>query len=204
MTADSGDDQVLDLAFALNGRAVADDYAELLWSGLHAALPWLEDDPAAGVHPLYGTSPGQGEQYLSRRSRLMLRLGAANAARARALCGMRLELGSTVEVGAATVRLLAPARVLYSPFVDVGACEEQAFLAECGRLLAALGIEAKTVAGKARAMTVAGKRLEGYSLMLYGMDADASLRLQHGGLGSGRKFCCGIFVPHKSVAAVGE
>ena len=204
MNAEALDDGVVDLAFALNGRAVADDYAELLWSGLRAALPWLADNAAAGVHPLSGISPGQGEHYLSRRSRLVLRLAKEDVERAQALSGMRLDLGSPVEVGAATVRALGPAQVLYSSFVELGTADEPLFLAECRSLLAAMAVEGKMVAGKARSMTVAGRELQGYSLMLHGLGAAASLRLQHRGLGAGRKHCCGVFVPHKSIAAVGE
>ena len=33
--------------------------------------------------------------------------------------------------------------------------------------------------------------------------ADASLALQQHGIGTGRRFGCGLFVPHKSAAAVG-
>jgi CRISPR-associated protein Cas6 len=43
----------------------------------------------------------------------------------------------------------------------------------------------------------------GYSLMLHELSPDDSLRMQAIGLGKERKFGCGIFVPHKSAAAVG-
>lgn len=200
MTA--ADIEVVDLAFALTGQAVAEDYAELLWQGLRGCLPWLED-AAAGVHPLAGTSPGQGELYLSKRSRLMLRLPADMVEQARALSGMRLDLGGPVAVGAAVVRPLAPARDLYSPFVQVDAADEEAFLAECRRLLADLGITTRLVVGKTRSMRLEGRLLQGFSLMAHGLEAEPSQRLLRAGLGSGRKLGCGIFVQHKSVAAVG-
>lgn len=200
----SGGDGIVDLVFALSGRAVADDYADLLWQELRAVLPWLEEEAAAGVHPLTGTSPGQGERYLSRRSRLTLRLATPRVEQARALCGTRLDLGGPVEVGAAKERALWPAKVLYSTFVQLGLAEEVAFLAECRRLLDELGIGAQLVSGKARSMQAAGRQRQGFSLMLHGLGVDESLRLQRTGLGLERKRGCGIFVPHKSVAAVGE
>ena len=43
-----------------------------------------------------------------------------------------------------------------------------------------------------------------FSLMLHGLTASDSLRLQELGLGRHRLLGCGIFVPHKSAAAVGE
>jgi CRISPR-associated protein Cas6 len=195
---------VADVVFALNGHAVAEDYAELLWLGLREVLPWLAEDAVAGVHPLSGTSPGQGEQYLSRRSRLVLRLAVDRIDAARALSGARLDLGGTVEVGAATVRALGVARTLYSPFVDVGITDEEAFLAECRRRLADMAPAAKLIAGKARALRAEEGIRKGFSLMLHGLGADDSLRIQHSGLGEGRKRGCGVFVPHKSVVAVSD
>lgn len=196
--------EVVDLSFSLTGQAVAEDHADLLWQALRAGLPWLEEDAMAGVHPLAGTSPGQdGELYLSRRSRLTLRLAAGRVAAAQVLCGARLELGgSPVLVGAATVKPLRAAAVVYSSFVHVGPADEAAFLAECRRLLDALGIEARLVAGKARGMRAEGRRMEGFSLMLHGLGEEQSLHLQHRGLGAERKRGCGVFVPHKAIAAV--
>lgn len=196
---------VVDLSFTLTGRAVAEDYADPLWQALRGALPWLEAEASVAVHPLLGTSPGQaGELYLSRRTRLILRLPAQRVEDARKLSGARLTVGGDeVAVGEAVVKPLWAAAVLYSSFVHVGAADEAAFMAECLRQLAELGVETRLMAGKARGMAVDGRRLEGFSLMLHGLEEDASLRVQRQGLGAERKRGCGVFVPHKSVAAVG-
>lgn len=195
-------EEIVDLVFALSGQVVAEDYADPLWQALRGALPWLEED-AAAVHPLAGTSLAQGERYLSKHSRLLLRLSGNRVERARALCGMRLDLGGAVEVGAMTVRALGPTQVLHSPFVQVGLADDLAFLAKCRRLLDDLGVEGHMVSGKARSMQGADSRLQGFSLMLHGLGSEDSLRLQRTGLGADRKHGCGVFVPHKSVAVVG-
>lgn len=196
---------VVDLSFALAGRALADDHADSLWHALREVLPWLEEEPLAAVHPLLGTSHGpEGQLYLSRRTRLILRLPAQRVADARTLSGVCLAVGGeAVEVGAATVKPLWAAAVLYSSFVHVGAAEESAFLGECRRQLDELGVDTQLMAGKARRMTVAERPVEGFSLMLHGLGEDASLRVQQQGLGAERKRGCGVFVPHKSVVAVG-
>ena len=199
----SGGDEVVDLAFGLAGHDIPEDYADPLWLALRDVLPWLEEDEAAGVHPLARISSGQGRHYLSKYTRLMLRLNAARVDAARALTGARLDLGGTVEVGAAKVRVLAPAKVMYSHFVALGVVEEEAFVAECRRQLAALGIDARLVVGMTQTMRVAGQPVQGFSLMLHGLRAEDSLRLQSVGLGTLRKRGCGIFVQHKSVAPVG-
>jgi hypothetical protein len=45
--------------------------------------------------------------------------------------------------------------------------------------------------------------VRGFSLLLHGLTPAQSLAVQESGLGEGRKLGCGIFVPHKSVVAVG-
>lgn len=194
----------VDLIFVLEGRAVAEDYADLLWQSLRRTLPWLEADADAAVHPLVGTSPGRGELYLSGRSRLVLRVAAEDAERALALSGAELDLGAPVRVGAATRRPLGETKVLYSHFVDVGLADEIAFLAECRRLLDAAQVGGEMVAGRPQRMRVGDDERRGFSLMLHGLNAAESLRLQHAGLGNERKRCCGVFIPHKAVASVGE
>ena len=42
-----------------------------------------------------------------------------------------------------------------------------------------------------------------FSMMLHGLGPEQSLRLQQRGLGPHRLLGCGLFVPHKSAAAVG-
>ncbi len=192
--------EVVDLAFSLAGSGVPEDYADALWRALSGALPWLADDEAIGVHPLARVSPANGRCYLSKHARLTLRLASAQVERARALCGTRLELDEAVAVGEAKLRPLSAAKVMYSPFVAVGLADEAAFLAECRRQLAQLEIEAQPVVGKAHAMRVGDAAVHGFSLMLHGLRAEHSLRLQHAGLGAQRKRGCGIFVQHRSIA----
>lgn len=192
--------EVVDLAFALAGGGVPEDYADPLWQALCAALPWLAEDAALGVHPLARISPAAGRCYLSKHTRLTLRLAADQVERARALCGTRLDLGEAIEIGAAKLRPLAPAKVMYSHFVALGPDAEDAFLAECRRQLGELEIEAQPVVGMAQAMRADDATVRGFSLMLHGLRAEHSLRLQRAGLGTQRKRGCGIFVQHRSIA----
>jgi CRISPR-associated protein Cas6 len=196
---------VVDIVFGLRGRVVDLDHADRLWRGLHLRMPWLDGEEGAGVHPLAGVSRGDGEMYLTRRARLTLRLPRHRGDDARMLVGARLDLGGEVEVAdETTVRPLAPAKVLYSPFVTMGETDEGRFLAACREQLAAAGIVGDLVCGKARQATGEYGGWSGFSLMVHGLGAEESLRLQRQGLGGERKRGCGIFVPHKAVAAVGE
>lgn len=197
--------EMVDLAFALRGAAIAPDYADDLWRELSRCLPWLAEDDAVAVHPLAGVSVGQGTLYLSSRSRLILRLSMARAEATRTLIGQCLDLGGKAEVGQATMRRLVPAPVLYSSFVVYGPAEESEFLVAAGKELEGLGFGSpRLICGKARHAAAAAGEHHGFSLMVHGLKIEDSLRLQRTGLGGQRKRGCGIFVQHKSVVAVGE
>jgi CRISPR-associated protein Cas6 len=200
----------VDLQFALQGHAVPPDYADVLWCAVREVLPWLEAETLAGIHPLSGLSPSAEGWYLSRRSHLTLRLARNLAAAAKPLVGARLQLGGhTVEVGAARVRELARAPVLKAKFVSFGpasddaAKAEAAFHAACVEELAALGVPPRMICGKPQRTHTSEGVLTGFSLVLLDLKADAALLLQRHGLGGERKRGCGIFIPHKSMAAVG-
>lgn len=203
---------VVDLQFPLRGRAVPLDYADVLWHALRERLPWLDEEEMAGIHPLYGLSPGQGEWYLSGRSHLNLRLPRARIDAAGALSGVCIDLsGASVELGKATARELATTPVLYAKFVTLGAVDadadlpdEAVFFAACGSELAALDLAPNSVlCGKRQTARTTGGVLHGFSLMVTGLKEAANLRLQEHGLGKDRKRGCGIFVAHKSSIAAG-
>ncbi len=197
--------EMVDLVFSVRGEAVAADHAWLLRQAVVARLPWLGDDESAGIHPLAGLS-GIGEvRYLNRRARLTLRLPRQRAAAAAALNGSEMDLGATVTIeGQGGLRELRPVATLYASFVCVGRDDEVEFLGECRRELEAWLPEPRMVCGKARRAAAERRTLRGFSLMLHGLRGEEALRLQRLGLGEARQLGCGIFVPHKSVAAVGE
>ena len=203
---------IVDMQFVLRGRMVPLDYADVLWQAVREALPWLETETLAGIHPLYGLSPGQGEWYLSRRSHLNLRLPRDRVSAAEALISTRLNLsGAAVEIGTATVRQLAAVPVLYAKFVtlgiaarDTGIPDEKDFFTACLQQLAALGMTPRSIiCGKRQSARAPAGVLHGFSLMVSGLEAEANLRLQQCGLGQERMRGCGVFIQHKSMAAVG-
>lgn len=208
-TIDDTVPDMADLQFVLHGETVPHDYADLLWQAVHAELPWLGEEAPAGLHPLYGLSPGDAVWYLSRRSRLTLRLPHGRLADAHALDGRELLIGGhRVRIAIAGERALAHARVIYSPFVTFGlgadgaAMGEDDFLTHCQQALAALGMTPHLVCGKAQRAATATGLLNGFSLLVTGLEQEDNLRLQRLGLGCERKRGCGIFMPHKSMAAV--
>ena len=197
---------MVDVVFSLEDGSFDDDHADALSLAVRRSLPWFDDEPEAGILPLSGLAHGNnGVCFVGRRSRLVLRLPIRRSASADFLAGSRLDLGgSWLTLGKSSIRPLFPARgVVYSHLVSVGTADEIEFLALCKSLLEKRSLKPQLISGKARELRVAQDRVCGFSLMLHGLGAADSLALQEVGLGSHRAFGCGIFIPHKSVVAVG-
>lgn len=207
---------VADVRYRIRCAALPVDHARALYAALRAALPWLETEPRAGVHALHGAESGNGwlrpedpDQLLplSRRTRLALRLPRARLPEAAALCGRALEVGGVpLQVGAAALRPLRAWTTVfarYVTFADAGGGED-AFLARCAEELRALDVAApRLLPGRAHDVAGPDGVLHCRSLLLDGLEAAQSLRLQERGLGAGQRYGCGLFLPHKSLAAVG-
>lgn len=191
---------MLDIAFDLEGEAPDRDYRRRLATALEAALPWLADEPEAGVHRLNLAAGGQ--TLLSRRTRLTLRVPRARATAVEALSGSVLAVApGTLRLGRPHRRELLPHGTLYAHFVASKDEDEGAFLETVAAELKTLGVPCRTICG--RGATLESGVLHGYSLMLDGLGAAHAIRVLEAGLGPHRRLGCGIFVPHKSAAAVG-
>lgn len=195
--------EMIDVAFALEGDAVPREHRFALAEALQDALPWLGDEQHAGVHRLKLVASGDGaEALVSPRTRLMLRVPRGRAEAVDALAGAELSLGRRrIRAGRSQRRELLPHGTLYAPLVAADSRDEAQFLVAVQLALDALGVRAQPVCGRWQAAE--GGRLIGCSLMLSGLDRDQSLALLQRGLGPHRRLGCGLFVPHRSAAAVG-
>ncbi len=196
---------MVDVAFALSGRALPRDHRWALARSLAEALPSLADDPLAAVQPVKLVH-GSGEPaLLSARSRLSLRVGRAQAPSAMTLAGRTLEVdGCEIRLGDAQIRELLPHTTLYAHFVDAEEADEAGFLRTVGEALERMQVRCQRVCGREQHLRGPQRELHGYSLMLHGLREAAAIRILEQGLGGHRWMGCGVFVPHKSAAAVGE
>lgn len=196
---------MVDVAFALHGRALPRDHRWALAEALSEALPLLAEDPRTAVHPVRLVQ-GSGEPaLLSARSRLVLRVPREGAEAVLALGGRTLQVsGCEIRLGEAQRRELLPHTTLYAHFVDAGEADEIGFLAAMSDELASLEVRCPVVCGREQRLRGPKQALHGYSLMLHGLREAPSLRILERGLGAHRLMGCGVFVPHKSAAAVGE
>jgi CRISPR-associated protein Cas6 len=197
--------EMVDLSFALHGRTLPRDHRLLLARALAEALPGLGDDPRVAVLPVKLVSGDADPALLSARSRLVVRIPRGSAAGLQALAGCRLRVGdSELTLGDVQLRDLLPHSTLYAHFVDAGSADEVGFLGAVDAQLARLGVPCHPVCGREQQLQGPARRLHGYSLMLHGLRARDSLRMLEQGLGEHRLMGCGVFVPHKSAAAVGD
>ena len=112
--------------------------------------------------------------------------------------------GHELRLGPPQARELLPHGTLYAHFVDAGEADEAGFLEAMGAELAQLEVRCQRICGRERHVRGPLRTLHGYSLMLHGLREAAALRVLEHGLGAHRLLGCGVFVPHKSAAAVGE
>jgi CRISPR-associated protein Cas6 len=193
---------MIDVAFVLSGDPLPRDHRYALAQALEQALPWLADTPQVGVHGLNLVAGGGAEALVSGRTRLKLRLPRARGEAACALAGAELRLvGRSLRVGTAQQRELVPHHTLYAHLVASEDGDEPAFMRMVQRELERLAVRCRPVCGMHR--VVEGGALPGFGLMLDGLTPDQSLTLLESGLGAHRRLGCGLFVGHKSAAAVG-
>jgi len=204
-------DDVIDLAFSIKCRTLPVDHAAALADAVVRELPWIDEEPEAGIHSIHTADSGNGWErptgadeilYLSRRTKLILRMPRERADQAReALSGKTLDVeGNTMEVGKADQRLLAQTTTVYSRYVVAGEEEENAFLARTVEELKSRRLQFKKVlCGKSFVINTADGPVTTRSLLVADMPYIDAVRLQEQGVGPHRTMGCGLFIPHKTV-----
>jgi CRISPR-associated protein Cas6 len=191
-----------DMVFDLEGRTVPAGYNFALWDEVAHILPWLENEPAAGILPLRGSETPHG-LLLALRAKLTLRLPATQREEAYALCGKTLTVGAgTLLVGAAFERSFQPHNTLHAHIVE-GKEDEAAFIDGIAHQLSEMKIACKWICGKRQKIADGNQEIRGYSLVLHDLKPDESLELQRTGLNGQHHYGCGIFVPYKTIAGLG-
>jgi CRISPR-associated protein Cas6 len=197
---------MVDVAFALAGDALPREHRQALARALTTRLPWLAELPQAGVHRI-NVSAGAGPlALLSGRSRLTLRVPRTLAPALDELVGARLVLGdSRLTLGGPPLqRELLPHGTLYAHHVAAADDDEIGFLAAVDAELQQLGVACRRMCGRLQRLAGEDQPLPAFSLMLDGLSPGDALRMLEHGIGAHRLWGCGLFVPHKSAAAVGH
>ncbi|MGA8032129.1 MAG: type I-MYXAN CRISPR-associated protein Cas6/Cmx6, partial [Casimicrobiaceae bacterium] len=95
-----------------------------------------------------------------------------------------------------------PWATLHAQRVALDVVDEVAFGDEIIRRLATHDVRCEYMTGRRRVQRAGERDIEGYSVVLHGLRPEQSLRVQCEGIGADRALGWGIFIPHKSIAAV--
>ena len=196
---------MVDVSFAVRGASLPDEHRRPLVGALLERLPWLADVPGIGVHRINTAAGSDQRVLLSGRSRLVLRVPRARVAEVAALAGTRLDVGTdAIDLPQPpSVRELLPHGTLYAHAVQAPGVDEVEFLAAIDAELDAMRVSCRRICGRARRLLHEGAGRCSYGLMLDQLGPDDALAVLEAGLGEYRLYGCGLFVPHKSAAAVG-
>jgi len=210
-------DDVVDLAFRVDCPTLPLDHAHALSSALQQQLPWLQEEAHAGVHLIHGAASGNGWfrpqdtqdalLHLSRRTRMRLRLPRHRLDDARQLSGEKLDIdGHPLRIGASEVFLLSSLPTLFARYVITRAdVDEAEFLQQAADQLQSMDINCrKMLGGISHILAFPDAPVVTRSLMVADLEPEQSVHLQQVGLGEGRTFGCGLFLPHKGIKAVKE
>lgn len=201
----------VDLLFTTHGGAVPTDHGYPLYAALSRVVPaFHEADAGVRFAPLTGVVGERGRLRLTERSHLRVRLPADAIPKVLPLAGQAVDVaGTTVRLGPPSVLALRPAATLQARLVTFKHCDEpERFLATAKAKLAELEvagglvirvIESGPRAGEPRRRVVRVKEraIVGYAVVVSGLGADDSIRLQERGLGGRTRLGCGFFLPVK-------
>ena len=208
-------DDVVDVSFKLICRQLPTTHAWDLAQALYQALPWLKEEPEAGIHQIHGATSGNGWErppdgeliHLSRRSRMHIRVPKHRIEAVQSLTGTNLDIaGHALEVGESAIKPLQPQATVFARYVIMpSGLDEDGFLDRVADELRQRGILVrKMLCGIGHTVSTPEQDFETRSVMIADLDKRTSIDLQETGIGPGRHLGCGIFLPHKGIKPVGE
>jgi CRISPR-associated protein Cas6 len=204
----------IDLIFPVSGTTIPREHGYVLYAALSRLTPALHEAKDIGIFPIRGTPGGDGMLLLGRLSALRLRVPTDRLPALLPLAGKGIDLdGNRVHIGVPRVGALVPAPKLASSFVliklshvDERGVTPELFLAAARKQLNALEIAGESALGlvtagphrgepRRRVLRVKGQTHAGYAMVVEGLTAEESVRLQEAGLGGRRAMGCGLFGP---------
>ena len=209
-------DDIVDVNFKIKCAQLPLDHAHQLSEAIIKELPWIQDSEFAGIHLIHGAESGNGWIrptdpdeliYPSRRTLFTIRTPQEFVTDVQALDGTSINVCDTsIEFSKPSIRKLSKLTTIFARYVLADQIDdESSFLNEMIELLAKKNIRPKKMmSGRTTTMRFPDKTFGARSLMIDGIDVTESVLLQQQGLGAGRKFGCGLFLPHKGIDAVNE
>ena len=206
-------ENIVDISFKFNddGSPIAADHAYDLFQAVLKKFPNIEKIDNLAIHSLYGAESGAGwerpetEIYLSKRTKFNIRTPIEHAKDFYNLDGQTLEIGNyKMNLSKPITKELVSTDTLFCRTVVVDNNQnEDEFLKAISLSLVSMGINVKKMlCGKEHIVQTPSRTLVGKTLLITDLEKQDSIKLQELGIGIGKLFGCGIFLPHKSIAAV--
>lgn len=210
-------DTVADLSFKLVSKEVPLDHAQQLSDEMLKILPWIAHEPLAGIHMIHGASTGNGWNrpedgenariYLSKRSRMLIRMPKTRFEAMKEMTGKTIHLGGCdVTFGEYQIKPLSALSTLFCRYAIVADNEtEDEFVSRVSTELTAMGINlTKALCGMGHSFNLNAGKTKTMSIMLADLDPEDAVTVQQNGIGDGRKLGFGLFLAHKGIKAVGD
>lgn len=208
-------ENIVDVVFGIKCKMLPLDHAHDLSTALTEIIPWIKEEPQAGIHQIYGAESGNGWMrpedpenevlVLSKRQKMTLRIPKARLDDIKVLVNETIAIGKhELTIGDFKQRKLSDLPTLFAKFVisEAGQNEDH-FMQQAAQQLQQMGIRVrKMMAGKERIIRTADDVITTRALMLAELEQEQSVRLQEEGLGEGRILGCGLFLPQKGISAV--
>jgi len=204
---------LVELVFNLDCKTLPLDHAWTLSQAISTALPFFNELENTGLHLIHVAESGNGWHrpesilYLSKRTKLQLRIPLEYVSQAQQLCGETFDIqGHRMTIKESRAKPLLPSPVLFARYVLVDREQtEEMFIENAVQQVRHLGIQCrKMLAGLSHVFQTPKGELFTRSLMLANLSPEDSFLLQNKGLGEGRKMGFGLFVPHKDIKSVGQ
>lgn len=210
-------DDVQDLLFSIDCKSLPLDHGYVLYQQVLQYLPWLEDEPVAGIHQIHVAESANGwirpedpeneVLCVSRRTKMTIRLPKHRLQDAKALTGKVLDIeGHRLQVGEYRTRKLSRLTTIFARYMATGGIEDETeFLQNMASQFRMKGIKVKKMmSGKLLSHHTDDGPLLTRKLMVSDLDVEQSLMLQQQGLGEYQLMGIGIFLPHKGIDAVNK
>lgn len=210
-------DDVQDLLFKIQCKTLPLDHGHVLSEEILKYLPWMVDEPQAGIHQIHVAESANGWMRpedpetevlcVSRRTKMTLRLPKHRIEQARDLVGQTLDIsGHSLVVGEYSARSLSKLTTIFARYVDTGGVDdENQFLQSMADQLIKRGIRVrKMMSGKLIPHNTPDGPVLTRKLMLSDLEVTESVELQQQGVGSLQLLGMGIFMPHKGIDAVNK
>ncbi len=211
---------IVELSFPLRGTPLPYDNGYRLYQAVVRIVPWVREPAQVdlAIVPIQGTPHG-GFIHLTRVSRLRFRLNAGDIPMLLPLAEQRLVIdAATLRLGRPAEFRLRPAPGLMSLFVVAERLRHGAeFLEWVKGQFRALEIRAVPALRRQRGREsvdpteknrrsldspyarhhrqIGDSSVVGWEVQVFGLTPEESVRLQEHGVGPGRRYGCGIFVP---------